>query len=186
MSVRVQMPPLLRTLTGGARQMTAKGQSVAEVMADLSKQHPLIARHVFDDEGNIRCSIVFLHDGTLVRAGATIGAGAIIGCDLVIGRFAMVGMGSVVTRPVPDFHLVVGSPARAIGKLPIRAASVTNGSAEGGSMTTKSVPVSAAGGRAQAGFSPAGCRPCSSTHCTALRVSSVALVRLSFCLMCSR
>jgi acetyltransferase-like isoleucine patch superfamily enzyme len=51
---------------------------------------------------------------TLVRAGATIGAGAIIGCDLVIGRFAMVGMGSVVTRPVPDFHLVVGNPARAI------------------------------------------------------------------------
>jgi hypothetical protein len=69
MSVRVQMPPLLRTLTGGARQMTAKGESVAEVMADLSKQHPLIARHLFDDEGNIRCSIVFLHDGTLVRAG---------------------------------------------------------------------------------------------------------------------
>ena len=52
---------------------------------------------------------------TLVRCGATIGAGAIIGCDLEIGRFAMVGMGSVVTRSVPDFHLVVGSPARSIG-----------------------------------------------------------------------
>ncbi len=52
---------------------------------------------------------------TIVRAGATIGAGAIIGCDLTIGRFAMVGMGSVVTRSVPDFHLVVGSPARSIG-----------------------------------------------------------------------
>ena len=69
MTVRVQMPPLLRTLTGGARQMTAEGESVAEVMADLSKQHPLIARHVFDEEGHIRCSIVFLHDGMLVRAG---------------------------------------------------------------------------------------------------------------------
>jgi acetyltransferase-like isoleucine patch superfamily enzyme len=52
---------------------------------------------------------------TLVRGGATIGAGAIIGCDLSIGRFAMVGMGSVVTRPVGDFHLVVGNPARAVG-----------------------------------------------------------------------
>jgi sulfur-carrier protein len=69
MTVRVQMPPLLRTLTGGARQMTAKGASVAEVMADLSKQHPLIARHVFDENGQIRCSIVFLHGGMLVRAG---------------------------------------------------------------------------------------------------------------------
>ena len=52
---------------------------------------------------------------TLVREGATIGAGAIIGCDLTIGRFAMVGMGSVVTRSVPDFHLVIGNPARSVG-----------------------------------------------------------------------
>lgn len=52
---------------------------------------------------------------TLVREGATIGAGAIIGCDLTIGRFAMVGMGAVVTRDVPDFHLVIGNPARSVG-----------------------------------------------------------------------
>lgn len=52
---------------------------------------------------------------TRVCEGATIGAGAIIGCDISIGRFAMVGMGSVVTRTVPDFALVVGSPARIIG-----------------------------------------------------------------------
>lgn len=52
---------------------------------------------------------------TLVRAGATIGAGAIIGCGLTIGRFAMVGMGAIVSRSVPDFHLVIGTPARSIG-----------------------------------------------------------------------
>jgi len=52
---------------------------------------------------------------TLVREGSTIGAGCIIGNDLEIGRWAMVGMGSVVTRSVPDFHLVLGSPARSIG-----------------------------------------------------------------------
>jgi UDP-2-acetamido-3-amino-2,3-dideoxy-glucuronate N-acetyltransferase len=52
---------------------------------------------------------------TLVREGATIGAGSVIGCGLEIGRFAMVGMGSIVTRCVPDFHLVIGSPARSIG-----------------------------------------------------------------------
>lgn len=49
---------------------------------------------------------------TLVREGATIGANCTIGSNLVIGRFAMVGMGSVVTRSVPDFHLVIGNPAR--------------------------------------------------------------------------
>ena len=52
---------------------------------------------------------------TLVRHGATIGAGCVIGNDLEIGRWAMVGMGSVVTKSVPDFHLVLGSPARSIG-----------------------------------------------------------------------
>lgn len=51
---------------------------------------------------------------TLVREGATIGARSVIGCDLVIGRWSMVGMGSIVTRSVPDFHLVVGQPARAV------------------------------------------------------------------------
>lgn len=52
---------------------------------------------------------------TLVREGATIGAKCVIGCDLEIGRFAMVGMGSVVTRSVADFHLVAGNPAATIG-----------------------------------------------------------------------
>ena len=52
---------------------------------------------------------------TLVREGATIGAGCTIGNDLVIGRFAMVGMGSLVTKSVPDFHLVIGHPARSVG-----------------------------------------------------------------------
>lgn len=52
---------------------------------------------------------------TLVREGATIGAGCTVGNDLVIGRWAMVGMGSIVTKSVPDFHLVLGSPARSVG-----------------------------------------------------------------------
>jgi UDP-2-acetamido-3-amino-2,3-dideoxy-glucuronate N-acetyltransferase len=52
---------------------------------------------------------------TLVKEGATIGAGCTIGNDLSIGRWAMVGMGSVVTRSVPDFHLVLGNPARSVG-----------------------------------------------------------------------
>jgi UDP-2-acetamido-3-amino-2,3-dideoxy-glucuronate N-acetyltransferase len=52
---------------------------------------------------------------TRVREGATLGAGAVIGCGLEIGRFAMVGMGAVVTRSVPDFHLVLGNPARSVG-----------------------------------------------------------------------
>lgn len=52
---------------------------------------------------------------TRVGAGATIGARSVIGSDLEIGRFAMIGMGSVVTRSVPPFHLALGHPARSVG-----------------------------------------------------------------------
>lgn len=51
---------------------------------------------------------------TLVEEGASIGAACVVGCDLTIGRFAMVGMGAVVTRPVPAFHLALGHPARVV------------------------------------------------------------------------
>ena len=51
---------------------------------------------------------------TLVRAGSTIGARAVVGPGLTLGQFSMVGMGAVVTRTVPDFHLVAGHPARTI------------------------------------------------------------------------
>jgi len=53
--------------------------------------------------------------GTLVREGATIGANCTIGSGIIIGKFSMVGMGSIVTRSVPDFHLVIGQPAQTIG-----------------------------------------------------------------------
>ena len=49
---------------------------------------------------------------TVVGEGATIGAGAIIGPGIRIGAYAMVAMGSVVTRDVPAYGLVVGNPAR--------------------------------------------------------------------------
>ena len=52
---------------------------------------------------------------TWVHGGATIGAGAMLVGGIEIGAFAMVGMGSVVTKPVPAFHMVAGNPARSIG-----------------------------------------------------------------------
>jgi acetyltransferase-like isoleucine patch superfamily enzyme len=48
---------------------------------------------------------------TRVREGASLGAGAILLPGVTIGRFAMVGAGALVTRDVPDFALVYGSPA---------------------------------------------------------------------------
>lgn len=52
---------------------------------------------------------------TIVKTGASVGANATIVCGHNIGRYAFVGAGSVVTRDVPDFALVVGNPARIKG-----------------------------------------------------------------------
>ena len=52
---------------------------------------------------------------TVVKKGASIGANATIVCGHDIGHFAFVGAGSVVTKHIPDYALVVGNPARQIG-----------------------------------------------------------------------
>lgn len=52
---------------------------------------------------------------TTIRAGASIGANATILPGLTIGQYAMVGAGTVVTKDVPPFAIVVGNPARIIG-----------------------------------------------------------------------
>jgi UDP-2-acetamido-3-amino-2,3-dideoxy-glucuronate N-acetyltransferase len=52
---------------------------------------------------------------TLIKKGATIGANATILCGNTIGRYALVGAGSVVTKSIPDYGLVIGNPAKLVG-----------------------------------------------------------------------
>lgn len=52
---------------------------------------------------------------TLVLQGASIGANATILPGITIGEYAMVGAGSVVTKNVPDYTIVVGNPAKPLG-----------------------------------------------------------------------
>ena len=54
---------------------------------------------------------------TRVETGCSIGAGAVICPGISLGSYSMIGAGSVVTRDVPPFALVVGNPARVIGKV---------------------------------------------------------------------
>lgn len=52
---------------------------------------------------------------TILKEGASIGANATIVCGHDIGRYAFVGAGAVVTKEVPDYALVYGSPAEIHG-----------------------------------------------------------------------
>ena len=50
-----------------------------------------------------------------IRRGASIGANSVLLGGISVGEYAMVGMGSVVTRDVPPYTLVFGNPARSRG-----------------------------------------------------------------------
>ena len=54
---------------------------------------------------------------TLVKKSASIGANATILCGITIGEYAMIGSGTVVTKDVPPYALVVGNPGCIIGKV---------------------------------------------------------------------
>lgn len=54
---------------------------------------------------------------TVIKKGASIGAGAIILGGVTIGEKAIVAAGALVTKDVPPYTLVKGSPAREARKL---------------------------------------------------------------------
>ena len=72
---------------------------------------------VFTNVINPRSSVERKDEYLETRAGkgASIGANATIICGNEIGEYAFIGAGSVVTKPVPAYALVVGNPAKQIG-----------------------------------------------------------------------
>ncbi len=72
---------------------------------------------VFTNVINPRSAVVRRgeYQKTIVRSGASIGANATIVCGNNIGKFAFIGAGSVVTKEVLPYALVVGNPSKQIG-----------------------------------------------------------------------
>lgn len=66
-------------------------------------------------DGSLKSSADWEAGRTLVRQGASVGARAVVLPGVTVGRWAMVAAGAVVTKDVPDFGMVSGSPARLIG-----------------------------------------------------------------------
>ncbi|MDQ3141211.1 MAG: N-acetyltransferase [Bacteroidota bacterium] len=72
---------------------------------------------VFTNVINPRSAVSRKHEfqQTIVRKGATIGANATIICGNEIGTYAFIGAGTVVTKKVAPYALVVGNPGKPIG-----------------------------------------------------------------------
>lgn len=72
---------------------------------------------VFTNVVNPRSHVIRRHEykQTLVKKGASIGANATIVCGVTLGQYCFIGAGSTVIHDVPDYALVVGTPAKQIG-----------------------------------------------------------------------
>ncbi len=77
----------------------------------INDRHPRAAV-----DGRLQTATDWLLERTLVKRGASIGTSATVLCGVIIGENALVGAGSVVTRDVPPGAVVVGNPARVVGR----------------------------------------------------------------------
>ena len=68
-----------------------------------------LPRSEFPQKGSI------YYERTLVKKSASIGANATIICGVTIGKYALIGSGTVVTKDVPNYALVIGNPGVLVG-----------------------------------------------------------------------
>lgn len=72
---------------------------------------------VFTNISNPRSAIIRRdqYEQTLVKKGASIGANATIVCGNTIGEYALIGAGTVVTKDVLPYALIIGNPGKQMG-----------------------------------------------------------------------
>jgi MoaD family protein len=59
----VKIPPVLRSSTGGQKEILAEGESVREVLRALAQQHPATEPQLFGEEGDLNRYVnVYLND----------------------------------------------------------------------------------------------------------------------------
>jgi UDP-2-acetamido-3-amino-2,3-dideoxy-glucuronate N-acetyltransferase len=72
-----------------------------------------------------------LYERTTFKRGCTIGANSTIVCGVTIGRYAFVAAGSVITKSVRDYALMIGNPARQVGWMSRHGHKLAEADAEG-------------------------------------------------------
>lgn len=61
------LPQALRGLAGGAKQLDLDGSTLADVLDALAAEHPVLARRIRDDQGQVRRFVNLYVDGSDVR-----------------------------------------------------------------------------------------------------------------------
>lgn len=89
----------------------ADGVFIGPAVVFTNDRHP----RAINADGSLKSAADWEPVGVTVLTGASLGAGSVCVAPVVIGRWALVAAGSVVIRDVPDYALVVGSPARRVG-----------------------------------------------------------------------
>ena len=77
----------------------------------INDRHP----RATNANGSLQTEADWKVEVTRVKRAASIGSNATIVCGITIGEGSLIGAGAVVTRDVPDYAIVAGSPARIIG-----------------------------------------------------------------------
>jgi acetyltransferase-like isoleucine patch superfamily enzyme len=66
-------------------------------------------------DGSLKTAADWQAGKILIKRGASIGAGAIVLPDITVGIFSLIGAGTVVTKDVPDYGLMIGNPGQLVG-----------------------------------------------------------------------
>lgn len=67
MSVRVAIPPVLRSLVGGRRELVSCGKTIDDLLRNLAREYPRLALHLFDEAGTVRRYVLCIHNAIAVR-----------------------------------------------------------------------------------------------------------------------
>lgn len=67
MSVTVQIPPPLRTLTGGLDKVQSTGQTVAEVISHLNSEYPGVSDRIYQGGDGLNRFVAIFVNGEDVR-----------------------------------------------------------------------------------------------------------------------
>ena len=96
------------TVMNGALMMAAGGITIEDKVLIAANVKLISNNHDPYERDVLLCKPI------LIKKGAWIGAGSTILPGVTVGKYAIVGSDSVVTKDVPDYAVVVGTPAKII------------------------------------------------------------------------